>query len=253
MKTAGLNKNIRKQYTEISEVAHYLWERGWAESNAGNVSVNITDEFRSNKHIPKTNGSKLNKAFPYLAGNFFLITASGSRMRDVASDPYNNILLINVSNNGQEYRYCGISKEGYFSTPSCTPTSELSVHLAYQNFLKKTNSKNKAILHTHATELIALTHIKNYTNEKKINKLLWNMHPETKMFIPEGVGLVPLMTPGTWKIAESTVKSAKNHRVIIWEKHGCLATGESVRDAFDLIDIVAKAAEIYFLLKKETK
>jgi rhamnulose-1-phosphate aldolase len=173
-------------------------------------------------------------------------------MRDIAKNPYEYILLLFIPLNGQEYRYLSISKEGIFSISRFTPTSELFTHLAYHNLLNKTGSKNKAVLHAHVTELIALTHIKAFTNETKLNKLLQSMHPEIKMFIPEGVGLVPLMEPGTEKIANATIKSAGKHRLIIWEKHGCFAAGENLSDAFDLIDIIAKAAKIYFLSKKET-
>ena len=38
-------KEIRALTEELSEVAGYLWERRWAERNAGNISVNITSFF----------------------------------------------------------------------------------------------------------------------------------------------------------------------------------------------------------------
>lgn len=253
MKTTGLKKIIRNKYEEVSEIAGYLRERGWAEGNAGNISINITDEIKFNENIiSKFKTGKLNKSYPYIAGNFFLITSSGSRMRDIAKKPFEFILLLHIPTNVREYRYVSLSKGGIFSLPRFIPTSELFTHLAYHNLLKKTGSKNKAVLHAHVTELIALTHIKAFTNETKLNKLLQSMHPEIKMFIPEGVGLVPLMEPGTEKIADATIKSAVKHRLIIWEKHGCFAAGENLSDAFDLIDIIAKAAKIYFLSKKET-
>ena len=33
---------VRNVLAEMAEVAQYLWERGWAEKNAGNISLNIT-------------------------------------------------------------------------------------------------------------------------------------------------------------------------------------------------------------------
>jgi len=36
---------------------------------------------------------------------------------------------------------------------------------------------------------------------------------------------------------------------VIWEKHGCLAIGESLFDAFDQIDILAKSAGIFFMCR----
>jgi ribulose-5-phosphate 4-epimerase/fuculose-1-phosphate aldolase len=35
-------KNISEIIAGISRVAQYLWDKGWAERNAGNISVNIT-------------------------------------------------------------------------------------------------------------------------------------------------------------------------------------------------------------------
>ena len=41
MKQIQKNKKVKKILFEVSEVADYLWQRGWAERNAGNISVNI--------------------------------------------------------------------------------------------------------------------------------------------------------------------------------------------------------------------
>ena len=47
------NRNVREIILEMAEIAGYLWERGWAEQNAGNISVNITDILnRENLQIP---------------------------------------------------------------------------------------------------------------------------------------------------------------------------------------------------------
>ena len=37
------NQNINKAIGLVSEIAGYLWDRGWAERNGGNISYNITD------------------------------------------------------------------------------------------------------------------------------------------------------------------------------------------------------------------
>ena len=38
------NDKLDKVINEIAEVAGYLWEKGWAERNGGNITVNITNE-----------------------------------------------------------------------------------------------------------------------------------------------------------------------------------------------------------------
>jgi rhamnulose-1-phosphate aldolase len=74
------------------------------------------------------------------------------------------------------------------------------------------------------------------------------MHPETIVFIPEGIGFVPYTTPGTEEIAEETIKALQKHKVALWEKHGVFAIGKSAFETFDMIDILAKSARVFFLV-----
>lgn len=34
---------LKAEVEKVAEVAGYLWEKGWAERNGGNITVNITD------------------------------------------------------------------------------------------------------------------------------------------------------------------------------------------------------------------
>jgi rhamnulose-1-phosphate aldolase len=129
------------------------------------------------------------------------------------------------------------------------PTSELSTHLAVHDMLIRTKSTAKALVHTHATELIALTQIREFCSTEALNRLLWSMHPETILFIPKGLGFIPFELPGTSGIADSTSDILEEHPVAVWEKHGVLSTGKTAADAFDLIDLLAKSARIFFMVK----
>jgi rhamnulose-1-phosphate aldolase len=110
-------------------------------------------------------------------------------------------------------------------------------------------STEKVVMHTHAHELVTLTHAKEFCDQDVLNKLLWSMHPETMIFVPKGVGFVPYLLPGSAGIATETIKSLQNHDVTLWEKHGVIAIGKSVADTFDLVDILAKSARIFFLCR----
>lgn len=37
------NSALRREVESVAEVAGYLWQKGWAERNGGNITVNITD------------------------------------------------------------------------------------------------------------------------------------------------------------------------------------------------------------------
>ena len=38
----NINDKLKEQLDEVAEIAGYLWQKGWAERNAGNISINIT-------------------------------------------------------------------------------------------------------------------------------------------------------------------------------------------------------------------
>ena len=238
------NKTVRDIISEIARTAQYLWERGWAERNAGNFSVNITDLVNQDETNMFSNSPEIpfSQSVYGPAGNIFLMTGTGTRMRDLAIKPEENICFIRVNKPGTGYQqYCLCREAG-----KLRPTSELPAHMAVQEMLLKKRPASKVLIHTHATELIALTHIPEMKSKEAINTVLWGMHPETLIFLPEGCGFLPYMLPGTIDIAKATTKELENHPVLIWEKHGVLATGNSVADAFDLIDLIIKPVRIFF-------
>ena len=61
---------------QVAETAGYLWEKGWAERNGGNITVNITehvdDEMRAMPAIsePKAIGTVLPPSLPYKENTF---------------------------------------------------------------------------------------------------------------------------------------------------------------------------------------
>jgi rhamnulose-1-phosphate aldolase len=240
------NKALKSVFRELAETAGYLWQRGWAERNAGNISVNINDlithDISDVNVMPFFN---LPTTYPKLASVTFLVTGTGKRMRDLAQRPLKNVLIIKLNNEANGY-YIISQKD---DVVNFMPTSELPTHLGIHQMIAERGSKEKVVLHTHATELVALTQAKEFCNKDSLNKLLWGMHPETVMFVPKGVGFVPYILPGSAEIAKETIKVLQDHDVALWEKHGVFAIGKSISDTFDVIDILAKSARIFFLCR----
>ncbi len=235
---------LRAEMEKISEVARYLWERGWAERNGGNISVNLThltdDSFL---HLPPLAPAQpLGISLKALAGNVFYVTGTGKRMRHVADDPFRNGMLIRLNACGGAYEM--------IAEQWIAPTSELPSHLAIQNFLSEQGGRHRVVLHTHPTDLIALTHYKPFLNSVSLTWKLWSMIPECRMFIPKGVGVVPYESPGTMALAEATLRQLEKHEVVIWEKHGVLAVGEDIIECFDAIDTLSKSAQIYLYARQ---
>jgi len=236
------NKQYSGLLSEIKHIAGLLSERGWAEANAGNFSFNITEMCRDIKFSFKGAKTTLYRKCNYLRNNFILISVSGSRMRDTAVNPEKNICIIYIDKTGKHFNI--------LKTPAAesgNPSSELFSHLEIHNKLIKSNRKERAVLHTHPSELIALTRMKKYCNEKSINNLLFSIQPEVSILFSEGVGFIPYYRTGSEKLARQTGKKFKKYNFVLWEKHGCVAAGTGLDDAFDKIDIIIKSIKIFFM------
>jgi len=240
------NKSLKRVILEIKEVAGYLWQQGWAERNAGNISVNITDLMLHNSpEKDPVSFHELSIAYPRLSGSYFFVTGTGKRMRDLAGKPMKNAVLIKLSEDASGYNIL-LQKA---NADIIMPTSELPTHLGIHQMIAERGSSEKVVMHTHASELVTLTQPKEFCNQDVLNKILWGMHPETIVFVPKGIGFVPYAIPGSVEIAKATIKALHDHDVALWEKHGVFAVGRSVAETFDLIDILAKSARIFFMCR----
>ncbi len=241
----GLESFMTEATLEIASVAGWMWQRGWAERNAGNISVRLEEaDLQEPVTSPEQQEILLQKSFPGLAGQLFLVTGTNTRMRDVAASAVENVLLIKIGSTGTGYQILSPTYK-----PTLRPTSELSTHLCIHDMMVRKRPSHRVVMHTHVTELIALTQIKELCDVRKLNKILLGMHPETMIFIPAGVGFVPYLIPGTTTIGEQTVKVLENHDATLWEKHGIFATGRTPLETFDMIDLLAKSASIWFLCR----
>lgn len=225
---------------QVAETAGYLWEKGWAERNGGNITVNITeyvdDDMRS---MPAISGMKsIGTILPHMKGCWFYCKGTQMRMRDLARDPMTNGSIIRITEDCAHYEIVADSP--------VAPTSELPSHLSVHNYLLAKGSPYRASLHTHPIELVAMTHCRKFMEKDVATKILWSMIPETKAFCPRGLGMVPYLMPGGTELAEATIKAIDDdYDVVMWEKHGVFAVDRDVMAAFDQIDVLNKAAQIY--------
>ena len=240
-----MNKKIENIFSQIQEVSGYLWQNGWAERNGGNISVNITEEYGNTAtDIDQCAYVEYQQLNTELAGKIFFSSGTGLRIRDMVKNltslKRNSCLLkINEKANGYHIIWGG-EREGF------RPTSELISHLNLHLDLIKRNTDYKAVIHTHPYELVSLTHSKEYCrSSEQISKNLWKMIPEVRLFVPKGIGLVPYALPSSEKLADLTVETLRKYNVALWEKHGAVAVGENVIEAFDFIDVANKGAKIF--------
>lgn len=230
---------LAAEVNKVAEVAGYLWQKGWAERNGGNITINITEyadeEMRQMPAIAPV--KQIGTTLPQLKGCFFYCKGTGKRMRDLARWPMQNGSVIRICEDCASYEI--------IADEAVMPTSELPSHLTMHNYLLETGSCYKATVHTHPIELVAMSHIRRFLKPGEMTRVLWSMIPETLAFAPLGIGIVPYELPGSVTLADATLEQIKSFDVVLWEKHGVCAVGQDVMDAFDQIDVLNKSANIY--------
>lgn len=224
---------------EVAEVAGYLWQKGWAERNGGNITINITefadDGMRSS--APISGPMPIGVTLPHLRGCWFFCKGTNRRMRDLARRPMENGSVIRILDDCASYEIVADNP--------VRPTSELPAHLSMHEQMIASGNGYRAALHTHPIDLVAMSHNPEFLKKDVLTNLLWSMIPETRAFCPKGLGIVPYRMPGSVELAERTVEELRDYDVVLWEKHGVCAVAENIVEAFDMVDTLSKSAQIY--------
>lgn len=224
---------------KVAEVAGYLWQKGWAERNGGNITVNITeyvdDAIRAMPAISEV--KQIGVVLPHLKGCYFYCKGTQKRMRDLARNPMENGSVIRILDDCSSYEI--------IADQVVMPTSELPSHLCVHNYLLGKGMPYKASLHTHPIELVAMSHSKKFLEKDVASNLLWSMIPETKAFCPRGLGIIPYKLPSSVELADATISQLDEYDVVMWEKHGVFAVDTDIMAAFDQVDVLNKSALIY--------
>ncbi|MDR1089466.1 MAG: rhamnulose-1-phosphate aldolase [Prevotella sp.] len=234
---------LAKQVADVAEVAGYLWQKGWAERNGGNITVNVTgfvdDEIKKLPAIGEP--IQIGRRLPHLQGKYFFCKGTNRRMRDLNRWPMENGSFIRIQDDRSSYVI--------IADNPVKPTSELASHLSIHDYLIGKGSSYKAVLHTHPIDLIAMTHNRKFMEKDKLTYLLWSMIPETRAFCPRGLGIVPYKMPSTFELADATIDQLNDYDVVMWEKHGVVSVSDDVMEAFDMVDTLSKSAQIYLTAK----
>lgn len=228
---------------EMMEVTRNLWEMGWGERNGGNISYlleeEVVEQYIDVRKVTRT----LALEFPVvdLAGKYFIVSGTGKYFKNVVFNPEENLGVIRVTQDGKAIDVIWGYEDG------SSPTSELAAHFMSHMVRLKKDPKHRIILHTHATNSLAMTFVHDL-DEKLFTKTLWQMCTECLVVFPDGVGIIPWIVPGTNEIGSCTAEKMADHRVVIWPQHGIFGAGNTMDETFGLIETVEKAAQIYMLI-----
>ena len=97
----GLNEVIR----QCAEVAGYLWEKGWAERNGGNMTYDVTEfvDEEMKAMPPLAPARQIGAVLPHLKGCWFYAKGTGRRMRDLARKPMEAGCIIRICDDCASY------------------------------------------------------------------------------------------------------------------------------------------------------
>ena len=197
---------------DIASAAAELARRGWAEANAGNISVRLSEG-------------------PVVSA--LLVKRANTRMRDLARNPADGLCLLTF----------GAGDRSYSVTPKGTqPSSELPTHVAVHDMLARFRHHDRVVVHTHPTALISLTH--RYPNQKRLIRLILSAHTEAPILLQDRLTAIPFLPPGSSSLGRATASALEQFSAVIWPGHGIVAVGRSAVAALDLIELTEKAAQI---------
>lgn len=236
-----MNVTDAKFVKDFIRVTDDGFKKGWHERNGGNFSYRMKPEeiaLIQSELKPANQFTPIGVRVPNLAGDYFLVTGSGKYMRNVILCPEDNIAIVAIDEQGENYSIVwGLEQGG-------TPTSEFPTHLMNHSIKKElTKGKYRVIYHSHPANVIALTFVLPL-EDKVFTRAMWEMMTECPVIFPQGVGVVPWMVPGGRDIALATGELMKKYDVAIWAHHGIFCAGEDFDSTFGLMDTVEKSAEI---------
>ncbi len=225
---------------ELAATADNMYKHGWDERNGGNISYLIPEEevakYIDINYVKRTIPLGFNAK--ELVGKYFLVTGTGKYFKNVNGDPETNLGLFRIANDGITAELLwGYADGGRF-------TSELPAHLMSHIERLKVDPENRVVMHTHPTNLLAMTYV-HELDTKKFTHTLWQMSTECIVVFPDGIEVLPWMLCGTNEIGVATAEKMKSARVVVWALHGIYGAGKTLDETFGLIETVEKASEIY--------
>ncbi len=228
----------------MGEAGRRLDEIEACEGTAGNISVCIRWPVDPRLRFPVIGELEFPQPVPELAGATFLVSGSGSRLREIQDDPAANIACIVVNEGGRTGQLYTSHRRRFEHV-----TSEFNSHLAVHNDqVIATRTNFHAIIHAQPLRLTFLSHIPRYQDEGYLNTHLLRWQPETIINLPEGIGFIPVRVPSSADLVAANVECLRNHRIALWARHGVMAHSDvSVMRAVDLVEYAEAAAKYEYL------
>ena len=242
---------LRQPYPELNEILVSIGTAGArvaaidaSEGAAGNISVCIGWPVEPRRLFPIEEPIDLPLPTHHLAGSLVVVTGSGRRLRDVAQDPAAHLGAVLIGADGQSGTLYTSPRRLFESL-----TSEWNSHLAvHDDSVGRTHTALHAVVHAQPPHLVYLSHLAKYQDEAYLNERLLRWEPETIINLPQGIGVLPFMLPGSQRLMAASVACLRDHRIVVWGKHGVMARSNlSATRAVDRIEYAETAARYEYM------
>ena len=236
-----MNKILNAPFLEeMVRIATQMYQHGWDERNAGNISLLLEEEqlapYLDLNQVLRTIPTGF--SVPELDGCCFLVTGTGKYFKNVAHDPQVNLGLLRLTEGGRQAQLLwGLADGGCF-------TSEFPSHMMSHAVRRRLDPGHRVVLHAHPSNLLAMTFVHDL-DERAFTRTLWRMCSECIVVFPDGVNVLPWMIYGTREIGAATAEKMRTARLVVWAHHGIYGAGRDLDETFGLIETAEKAAEIF--------
>jgi rhamnulose-1-phosphate aldolase len=243
--------SLNESYPDLDELLASIGEAGGRMSAlaatagaAGNLSLCVGWPLEVRRRFSLTEPYALPQPAPDLAGKLLLVTGSGRRLRDLQANPEANLAAVVVGADGASAQLYTSPRRLFERL-----TSEFNSHLAvHADQMSRTGAIFQALMHAQPPHLVYLSHLPAYRDQRMLNERLFRWEAETIVHLPEGVGVVPFILPGSPALMQATITALRAHRLVLWSKHGVMARSDfSVTRAADLIEYVEAAARYEYM------
>jgi rhamnulose-1-phosphate aldolase len=224
---------------DIGKAGRRISEIDASEGAAGNISIYVGWKIEPRRCFPKMEEIRLPAAASDIAGATFIVSGSGCRLRDILDEPAENLAVLVVNEDGQTARQYTTHRPAFKRV-----TSEFNSHFAvHLDQIRICQTNFHAVVHAQPLHITYLSHIRRYQDQETINRRLVRWQPELILNLPGGLGIVPFLVPGSEALMAATCEKLREHRVVVWCKHGLVARSEeSTLRASDRIEYIETAA-----------
>ena len=173
-----------------------------------------------------------------------LVTGSGRRLRQIEDDPLASVGALRIHEDGTAATLQTSHRRLFEQL-----TSELNSHLAvHQDHIERRGVVFHAVVHAQPPHLTYLSHIPEYRMLETMNSRILRWEPETIVALPEGVGVLEFMVPGSPELMAANVEGLRTFQIVLWSKHGVMARSDhSVTRAVDRIEYAETGARYEYM------